>query len=350
MLKSPEEYLTSLVFDAEDQRGRPLDAVEKAFVEKYMGMDALEKMPVQDPEPVLLPAPELEIPRPVLLKEPRIVVSPPEPRISAPDIIAVSPPKITEVSRSEQTIVAEPSAVIDKQAVADAIEAPIEISDKAESVQITDAATDLAQPVESKETITVEESINAVTTTEQAAIATTPDITAHTASGIREAEIINADQEISLREKLRNVDEIQTVSFFVASQLFLLPVMGIQEVVRYIDLVKVPQAPSFIAGAINLRGRVLPLVHLSELLTNSGSHVYNEKSFVIITGEEALQIGLIVDRVNSMHMIPQAKIIWNAESKIGDAAEFLNAIVDLDDKVCGLVSVEAIKQKILSEF
>ena len=51
-----------------------------------------------------------------------------------------------------------------------------------------------------------------------------------------------------------------------------------------------------------------------------------------------------------MHIVPQNKIIWNPESKLADAAEFLNAIVDLDDKVCGLVSPETIIKMILPEM
>ena len=46
--------------------------------------------------------------------------------------------------------------------------------------------------------------------------------------------------------------------------------------------------------------------------------------------------------------MPQKKIIWNAEAKLGDAAEFLCAIADLDDKVCGIVAPENIAQKILA--
>lgn len=152
---------------------------------------------------------------------------------------------------------------------------------------------------------------------------------------------------VSLRERLQGEARVQMVSFFVKEQLFLLPVAGIQEVLRHIELVKVPLAPSFVAGVINLRGRVTPLVLLAELLTAQEGE-YSERSSIIVCGTEMLQLGLIVDKVHTMHMVEQEKILWNAESKLGDSADFLCGVVDLDDHVCGVVSPDMITQRLLA--
>ncbi|MDE6734137.1 MAG: chemotaxis protein CheW [Desulfovibrio sp.] len=151
----------------------------------------------------------------------------------------------------------------------------------------------------------------------------------------------------TLRERLQGEARVQMVSFFVAEQLFLLPVAGIQEVLRHIELVKVPMAPSFVAGVINLRGRVTPLILLTDLLTNEGG-TYSERSSIIVCGADLLQLGLIVDRVHTMHMVEQEKILWNVESKLGESADFLCGVVDLDDHVCGIVAPEQITQRLLA--
>ena len=152
---------------------------------------------------------------------------------------------------------------------------------------------------------------------------------------------------LSLRERLQGEERVQMVSFFVQEQLFLLPVAGIQEVLRHIELVKVPLAPSFVAGVVNLRGRVTPLIVLAGLLTLRGGQ-YTERSSIIVCGADMLQLGLIVDKVHTMHMVEQKKILWNVESKLGDCADFLCGVADLDDHVCGIVSPELITQRLLA--
>ena len=54
-----------------------------------------------------------------------------------------------------------------------------------------------------------------------------------------------------MKDILKKQEIIQMVSFYVEGQLYLLPVAGIQEVLRHMELVKIPLAPHFVAGAIN---------------------------------------------------------------------------------------------------
>lgn len=160
--------------------------------------------------------------------------------------------------------------------------------------------------------------------------------------------VVRQPPPLTMKDVLKQQEIIQMVSFYVEEQLFLLPVAGIQEVLRYMELVKVPLAPSFVAGAINLRGRVTPVVHLSTLLTTAAQGAYGPKNFVIVCGNDQMQIGLIIDKVSSMHNVPKDKIIWNLEASVGDRGENLCALANLDGKVCGIVAPDIIVQKILA--
>ena len=78
----------------------------------------------------------------------------------------------------------------------------------------------------------------------------------------------------SLRTRLAALDQVQMVSFYVREQVFLLPVSVIVEVLRYLPLTRLPMAPPFIAGVVNLRGKVTPLLHLDALLTTDQTMRY----------------------------------------------------------------------------
>lgn len=246
MAMTPEEYLSELNFASPAQNIRPtrLSSTEQAFVEKYLGQEALEALNLSGP---------------------------------TIDVAVANPPARPDIRPSPRSIVPE------------IVTAPV----------------------------------------------ASPPL-------VRQAPLL------TMKDVLRQQEIIQMVSFYVEDQLFLLPVAGIQEVLRYMELVKVPLAPPFVAGAINLRGRVTPVVHLSTLLTNSAAGSYGPKNFVIVCGNDQMQIGLIINKVSSMHNVPKDKIIWNLEASVGDRGENLCALANLDGKVCGIVAPDIIVQKILA--
>lgn len=340
MLKSPEEYLSNLSFAPPEQGDHKLTPGERVFIEKYLGLDAFERLPELVPEetPVLLPVKTLPPPK-------QIVIAP-EAQMEEPAPAAMKIAQEPQEQIKSAPVTAKPAT------------APVKIAEKQAQPAIVsaDIAEEKKPPPKAAKSLPTRP--QTVTKTPQAAPVATKKMSSapqrlspaekSAAQALEKTEVRPEYSLPSIRELLKEESEIQMVSFFISGQIFLLPVIAIQEVLRHQELIKIPRAPDFVAGVINLRGRVTPLIYLSALLTNNQKHVYSEKNFIIICGTQQLQIGLIIDRINSMHLLPQAGIIWNAEAKLGDAAEFLCAIATLDDKVCGIVAPETIAQKIIA--
>lgn len=376
MLKSPEQYLSEIDFNLDDDSSSRtrISSGERAFIEKYLGQDALNQLKQLDPVPHFVPV-QPQKPAPVKYQEPRLNISqktievvpdrikePPRgtpvtpvttdlPKVGKKDTTLVRT-AVKEEPKQEIKVVTEPKPA--------RIEAPVEENAKAEA-QVEPVQKDIASTAVEAKPIAPQTTEVHKAPDESVAVVDTPEIPVAENISTEETVIVAAPPTavasapsvvavpvpVPLKERLKQENEIQFVSFFVSGQLFLLPVAAIQEVLRHMELVKVPQAPDFVAGVINLRGTVTPLVYLSSLLTNNNSPVYSEKNFIIICGDDTLQLGLIIDKISSMHVLPQDRIIWNAESKLGDSAEFLMAIADLDGKVCGIVAPDVIAQKIL---
>lgn len=150
----------------------------------------------------------------------------------------------------------------------------------------------------------------------------------------------------SLHDELKCESTIQMVSFYLDSQIYTIPIAAVQEVIRFMPPTLLPMAPPFVAGVINLRGRVTPLLYLDQLVTNS-SRGHGEEQFIIICTRKGLQVGLIIDKVHSMYFVRQEQLIWNIESQIGATAEYLCGLVDIDDKIFGIVSIDMIVDQVL---
>lgn len=142
------------------------------------------------------------------------------------------------------------------------------------------------------------------------------------------------------------LEELQLVSFYLGQQEFVVPISDVQEVVRRMEPTKLPSAPSFMAGIINLRGRVTPLVHLGMLLDVSGQQSGDEQ-FVIICKAPELQIGLLVTRVSSMYRMTSEAIEWNIDSNLGVASDLLAGLVKSGERLIGIVDVASLVDRVL---
>lgn len=352
MLKSPEQYFSEMDFSlATTDESERLNSGERAFIQKYLGEETLAQLRSLEPAPLLKPVRARPARKPGFAEPPvapKLEVAPVKPVVIAAPTSEIAPQKAeAKPEAAERTIAARPVETI--------AEVKGEVKTAERTPEIVVASAQIPEKIASPAPVaeSAPEQIGAAVATETDAPAPAETIAAEAEKIVAPAVASAATEtgaEIlpSLKDRLKLENEIQLVSFFVAGQLFLIPVAAIQEVLRHMELVKVPQAPPFIAGVINLRGRVTPLVHLSSLLANVEAPAYDEKNFVIICGSDNLQLGLIIDKISGMHLLPQDKFIWNAESKLGEAAEFLLALANLDDRVCGVVAPEAITQKILA--
>lgn len=91
----------------------------------------------------------------------------------------------------------------------------------------------------------------------------------------------------------------QIVSLMLNGEKYGINIMDIEEILRMMDITKVPKAPSFVEGIINLRGKVIPIVDLRKKLglpvpTESG------QTRIINVNLRGKKIGFVVDDVDEV--------------------------------------------------
>jgi len=152
--------------------------------------------------------------------------------------------------------------------------------------------------------------------------------------------------EPDILEELRSADSIQLVAFYVNGQEFTVPIMVVQEVIRFVAPTKLPTAPPFVTGVINLRGRITPLVRLSDLV---GGGTCQEPRFIVVCRRKGLQLGLIIQSVKTMYRVEQTQIDWSVESHLGVGVEFVAGLLKSgEEKLIGILSIDRIVDKILN--
>ena len=61
-------------------------------------------------------------------------------------------------------------------------------------------------------------------------------------------------------DKVMTDDDVQVVAFKLRNEEYGFSILNVQEIKGLTDITRVPFAPDFIKGVINLRGSVLPVI------------------------------------------------------------------------------------------
>jgi purine-binding chemotaxis protein CheW len=161
-----------------------------------------------------------------------------------------------------------------------------------------------------------------------------------------EAQVIPLEAA-SIETTLREADSVQMVGFFVGSQVYALPTLAIQEVIRRQEISQLPMAPNFVSGVINLRGHITPLIQLRSLLDMPVGGEEHER-FTIICRCQGLQFGVQIDSLQTMYRVNQEDLNWNADASIGANVEFITGLFEVEGLLIPIISVDRLVEKVLN--
>lgn len=136
-------------------------------------------------------------------------------------------------------------------------------------------------------------------------------------------------------------DETQLVTFKVDKEEYGVHIMQVQEIIRLAAITRVPRAPSFVEGIMDLRGKVLPVVDLRKrFLLPAKEH--SENSRVVVVNIDDMTLGLIVDAISEVMRLPNSAIEGPPRIIAGIDSRFLKGIGRLDKRLLILLDLDKI--------
>lgn len=82
---------------------------------------------------------------------------------------------------------------------------------------------------------------------------------------------------------------------FEVDEEYALELAKVIEIIEYTDITRVPEAPEYVAGILNLRGHVIPVLDVRKRFQKPDKDV--KQRCIIIASIDGNQLGLIVDNV-----------------------------------------------------
>jgi len=95
------------------------------------------------------------------------------------------------------------------------------------------------------------------------------------------------------------METFKIVAFTLGEEEYGMDIAYVQSIERISPMTRIPNAPQYVKGVINLRGSVMPIIDLQNML-GTGETQYTEETRVIITEHDEIELGFIVDRTNDV--------------------------------------------------
>jgi purine-binding chemotaxis protein CheW len=137
--------------------------------------------------------------------------------------------------------------------------------------------------------------------------------------------------------------DIQIVGFRIGREDFGIPIASVHEIVRMMEVTQVPDAPRYIEGVINLRGRIIPVIDLRKRFREA-EIVRNKKNRIMVAEVSGRQVGLVVDTASEVLRIPTDQI-EAPPNVFGDSdINYVTGVGKMGDRLIILVNLDRIMQ------
>lgn len=128
----------------------------------------------------------------------------------------------------------------------------------------------------------------------------------------------------------------QYLTFKLQNNSYAVGIEYVREINRMSEISAVPEAPDFVAGVMNLRGKVITVIDLRKRLQMPVVEVTKETCVVVVETEMG-HVGVIVDSVQAVIQLQESQIDSCPISE--DEHAFVKAIGKMDSKLIMLIDL-----------
>ena len=148
--------------------------------------------------------------------------------------------------------------------------------------------------------------------------------------------------------------EIQVVGFYLGEDEYALFIHKVREIYAMTEIRKVPKAPQFVEGVINLRGTIVPIIDLRKRFDLAANDSKQAAKILIVELGKNL-VGMIVDNVSEVMKfytdeIEKAPPMFSANI----SSQYVQGVAKLNDKLIILLDIEKLlsfeEQSVLKSF
>lgn len=138
--------------------------------------------------------------------------------------------------------------------------------------------------------------------------------------------------------------ENQFVGFMLGDEKYGVDILNVSTISEYLEITKIPDAPYYVEGIINLRGDIIPVINLKKRFNIAETEISEETRIIIYT-IEGVAIGFLVDEASQVLRVDDEDIEPTPAILRGTDREYISGVGKHEGKIIILLDFA----KILSE-
>lgn len=143
--------------------------------------------------------------------------------------------------------------------------------------------------------------------------------------------------------------ERQFATFWLGDRLYGIDVMKVQEVTNPLNITKVPLAPDFVIGLINLRGQISTAINLRSLFQMEGESVSSEEMNVVAKINDH-HLSFLVDRIGDVIEVSQRDFEEAPETISPGIRGFMGGVYKIPDNLLSIIDIEKVAAHIVGSI
>lgn len=136
-------------------------------------------------------------------------------------------------------------------------------------------------------------------------------------------------------------DQLQLVTFSIGGEEFGVEILKVQEIVRSMEMTRVPSAPAFVEGVVNLRGRVIPIIDMRKRFGLERKD-HDSRTRIIVIDMNGVVTGFVVDSVSEVLRLPRNTIEPPPPVVAGIESDYISGVGKLEDRLLILLDMDSL--------
>ncbi len=137
----------------------------------------------------------------------------------------------------------------------------------------------------------------------------------------------------------KNIVELAT--FYVGDALCGMDILKVQEINKLMQMTKVPQAPEYVLGILNLRGQIVTIIDLGKKLGLGETDISQDPRNIIVNSAGG-HVGLLVRKISDVVSADMQKRERAPANMSGIQGEFFTGVFKTNDNLIGILNVDKV--------
>lgn len=134
---------------------------------------------------------------------------------------------------------------------------------------------------------------------------------------------------------------MELATFYIGDALCGIDILTIQEINRHLEATWVPQAPPYVLGVLNLRGKIVTVIDLGKKLGLAPIEADKDNRNIIVDHLDE-QIGFLVYRISDV-MVAETDTIEPAPANIGGVqGKYFKGVFKTESSLIGILDIDEV--------